>query len=384
MANYTNLNIGMLRGIYALIESRNGLIEVGLAAGTDAALSADRRLFVNSNHKCRNAEDTQSMLSSILYSMKRINGDNVHSDKIHTLLTSSIIAIHMFNWINIEDGDVDCSDDALEIDAPPKFDNEVSFSDITAAATVIISTKLSFYNTNHHVGVGTMNSFVKKTLIAMIQLNDNELAEAYPIVHMIGHWASTHHVLKDLGISNVLDKPRFHPYTVSRMNITRDISLRISSFPAGTGKLAFCVAACKRLLSSRIAPYVRFVQNLGEIADAAIEVKRGGVRYHVGSAFLSGTKRVDTYDDLMLRFLGRLITFIKVVYPKSTLAKSSVCKDIASVHDDYDDAFEILCRSYSESMRTPAQSIIDRLNVDVDVEGELDVSELKAKFNNIA
>lgn len=375
----------LLRNFYRVMAGPDGHIELGLSAGTDASLDAVRKLHVSEVSRINN-ENTQrvderymGIPAAVQYSISHLNVVANLSPKIEAFRVASVIAVHSFNWITETNNDIVIARDAVP--GTYVYNGEITHAHIINAATIILATKLNFFSSNHHTGQGRLSGFAKKAAVNLLNLSENETIEICSYIHSAGHWADSRAVFFDLSINGAIDVVRFHRTTVSRVSVSRDIEIRTVSYPAGTAKLAFCVAAGRRLVNSRLAPYIPWINHLNEIVAAANLVKANPLRYHIGSAYLTNNPRILDVDEVMSRYLGRLVTFVTVVYSRSTLAKAAVCKDAATSYDDYDDTFENLCRAYLDSINTPVAEIIEAITAGFVVGEPQDIAAVKNAFN---
>lgn len=80
-------------------------------------------------------------------------------------------------------------------------------------ATLICATKVNWFKTNHHTGAegNSVMNYTRKTI--NIVLGTQNFSEHLSVVHRIGHWASTKHVLTQLGVKNIEETSPLIPPT---------------------------------------------------------------------------------------------------------------------------------------------------------------------------
>jgi hypothetical protein len=71
--------------------------------------------------------------------------------------------------------------------------------------TILNATKISWWQTNHHVGTRRTTTYVKKACDTAFPTGIIDRVDCLGIVHNAGHWVSTHMVLWHLGINTGMD-----------------------------------------------------------------------------------------------------------------------------------------------------------------------------------
>jgi len=176
----------------------DGMAEVGIAVGTDKGLPEERKLRVLSS----GSREERIMYAAASASLIR---DVEHSQ----MVIAAGVAAEKFKLFKQkkESTDPDCD---VIIDSEPKADvlakaNEPGFQavgkDILVnkvdedAFAVIIATKVTFWQSNHHTGGGKLAHYAKKVYDIKFRgtnVQDQISSDAATSdVHMIGHWAST-------------------------------------------------------------------------------------------------------------------------------------------------------------------------------------------------
>jgi len=114
--------------------------------------------------------------------------------------------------------------------------------DLGPAVTLILATKLNWWQTNHHTGQGGMSPYIVK--VTNVLLPDMDAENKCELTHTLGHWASTRACLNILKI-RCLAADRMNNVVVKAQNVnvevTDDMLIRVKSMPAGTAKHALCM-----------------------------------------------------------------------------------------------------------------------------------------------
>jgi hypothetical protein len=130
----------------------------------------------------------------------------------------------------------------------------LTVENITFAVTLILATKINFWQMNHHVGSVGGSAFINKVM-AML-LGTAAIPEDITVAHSFGHWCSTHVVFEIIGIVTRIEvAPIVAGAEVNRarIHITDDFKLRIQGMPAGAAKHGLCHAFVKKYSST--APF---------------------------------------------------------------------------------------------------------------------------------
>lgn len=162
-------------------------------------------------------------------------------------------------------------------------------SDMFNSATLpVFMAQVSAWVTNHRVGQGGLNRLMKKifTINPLGAIEDDWRAAVW----RASHWLDTSAVWAAWGIKNILIGDPISKISIPGM--TRDIAIRMKTFPAGVMRLQIAIAVLKRIRSSILARLFPPVLDLAEIWKTALEVSMNPVRYHVGSQFFSGLPQI--------------------------------------------------------------------------------------------
>jgi hypothetical protein len=192
--------------------------------------------------------------------------------------------------------------------------------------TVIVSTKMNWWATNHHMGQPKLTHFVAKSISTLFtQINKDTIQQdIIQSVHRIGHWASTHVVLNIMGIYIGKSVVRYLTAVIGKWNekqLTSDFILRIFSGPSGTAPSYLIHATLSRFYKNKVlltCPYLGYLldaaKDLKKAADRAIKAKTLDPcgSYHMGAEYLSGKPRLGTLSNL--RTLNLRMPFLRTNY----------------------------------------------------------------------
>ncbi|APG78068.1 hypothetical protein [Beihai sesarmid crab virus 4] len=342
----------------------NGSVFVGVSTGVDRALPIDTKLrHLDKRYDYKSAEHIITAISHVDQSLL----DNAEFGK---LIVGAIIFIYTAKLVDIS------SDDVVKVSGSggSTFTGTIDESDISEAGTVVIATKITFFQTNHHVGTGQFTGFAAKVFNTIFAPRNVDVDMARTVFHTIGHWASTHAVLAALGYRNLK-----HVNLVGgkiTVGLSEDVKMRLGSYPAGTAKIGLAVACLRKAVTHPIFPLIydkHQIELLKEMSDA---IKGNPVAHHMGAFFLLDGDPAEIDEDAIGVLRDKLFTFIIKVYPKSTLAKSPIIPRDPSNLENYDDIFAMACQQYVTNVNNVVtkeiKDIIDSIkpsaqNVDANV-----------------
>lgn len=205
------------------------------------------------------------------------------------------------------------------------------------ARLVIVASKVNWYQTNHHTGQGRVAGYFKKALdsIGLSEADEKEVNALW----IMCHWANTKSLLKEFGVSGGITTDHFDvvlPDWVGNEdeegNIwgepTRDVTLRLESFPSGTATIALVSRACQMIKGS---VYARVVPRSAlpaycDLAAVCSNILSDKARFHVGSHYLTGLAQlVAPQPDIVLQGVAK--AFLSNVVRDSSISRSpSVAK----------------------------------------------------------
>lgn len=191
---------------------------------------------------------------------------------------------------------------------------------LNAICSLVLATKVNFWNTNHHTSTG--NNPLPPVIMKIVNtVNDIvHVTLTKEAIHTYGHWASTLQTFKYFGKTvRETEVIGIRKYTVEAND---DIKLRMDALPAGCHKIAFCNQVFNLIMKSTLHAFLtdNMVKIMTETMKLFYEIKRDDTRYHVGSMYLTGERRL-TYDDNTSPG-GMAICYITHILPISTLARS--------------------------------------------------------------
>lgn len=342
--------IGEALGQDDLLVEANGPFEFGISATSEAGV--DPTCSVNFAYSNR-------QLVRWCHALFRREG--IADAKLLRAFTAGILFIKR-NVLHDASCNVTVGNSAPVAQADVEWANtfELSREDMAIGATLAFSTKVTFWQTNHHVGQGRLAGYFRKyALITFKGVAENTLAR---VGWILGHAMSTKRALKQLGVPNIDD-----PWNrVAGLNFGRDVMVRIAGVPAGCAKLAFVAAAADRLLNGMFRTVVAPPVGLEEVIRAYRTVCGNPAPYHIGGAHLTNLERqvaIEVPDHVLIP----LATYVRAVMPDSTLAKAKCIpgEDVTAAHE----WFAVLSSARRALMQA---SIIPQDQIDAIVQAERD------------
>jgi len=232
------------------------------------------------------------------------------------------------------------------------------------AATLIVATKINWWSTNHHVGTPVLSGYAKKTALAVLPVGaikaGGDHKDIATMMRTIGHWCSTRRVLRKLGVRELDGTKGIKVYpesasedgAVVTLNPTADAAQRIDSMPAGTHRHAVAEAIIRRLALHYMAPYSPVINDCPGILRRCRSIRAHPACHHVGAVYLTGSRVAEFVDAEADAVLGRLVSFVRYFFPKSTICSSPhIMKSGAFISDyaDYDANYDRLCSSVKQA-----------------------------------
>lgn len=217
------------------------------------------------------------------------------------------------------------------------------------ALTMVVSTKVNFWQTNYHTGLGN-NVICNKNLLYFYPYNAEERVLMH-VAHYLGHFASTLKVLQIAGFHNLRQAVPFVYNVGASLTLSADMKLGFQSMPAGTEKLAVAFEAAKKLVMSLYAEYCPRLQDFQAIPIIRNQIIADPVRYHISATYLTGQPRAEYTDSDMDLYLGRLGTYVRTVCKTSTLLDSQYMKQYKIYeYEDYDQNFKNVLMRVQEAV----------------------------------
>jgi hypothetical protein len=240
------------------------------------------------------------------------------------------------------------------------------------------STKISWWQTNHHTGAGRVTTYVKKACDTAFPTGMTDRVDCMTIIYNAGHWVSTHMVLWHLGIRTGVEMSSVGRwFLVEGGAVTdarderllffasSDAKMRVTSLPAGTARHALVESAYVQFGSH---PIFGFCQNLSMITDTVEDVQKLRAyaaqqirsqalepsvlcRYHIGADYLlQQTGSARTFKRPAA--LGAIGPVLAYIHPGSSLSNSPhIVKMIGGIKTHpyiqeagYDSQFEAICK----------------------------------------
>lgn len=309
-----------------IIPDINGSIEAGLAVGTDPSLSDDKKIPIV---EAATTQTASRVAAKWAYFTFRDSPDAIR----RAYVSAAVICVQagLCRRIGaIPDGDWRTfnSEAAIGIQGAEsmtaadsnRISSMITKDDMQKALTLIIATKATWWLTNHHTGQGEPIGFTKKVLTA--QYGAHLSAEIVTMAHTIGHWTSTINILTIAEVQSLRRVSDAVPTPNVTVVLTSDSKMRFTSLPAGTHRLVVAYEAAKRLVKSPAIRMCPSAQDFASLPDTRNRLIAEPSRYHIGAQYLTGVARSDYSDMFYESYLGRLGTYVRRMFAKSTLAAS--------------------------------------------------------------
>lgn len=346
MANATtDIKIGDMTITVAMF---NGTQEVGIAVGIDPALDPTLKLPFNGVRHL-NMLASLKLVSEMPLSKKNDRMKEVMYCCAWACYNYRLIAKRIVDGADIWDGDVYDIRDEIAITQPDVDYYKSKAAEFTKGKylTLVLATKANWWMMNHHTGQNIATGYVRKIIDS--NFGDLDVEDMTQIAHAVGHWASTRKVLNLMGIggvgdtSDVLSEELFP----GKVLFSDDFKLRIQSLPAGTHRLAVAEAAARKLGLSPLVVACPGALDFVSLPGLVVAIKRSPASYHIGAQYLTGRRREEYDDNIHETVMGRLGTFVRVMYGRSTLAKSPHFSEVrVASYSDFDTEWDTLLKSY--------------------------------------
>lgn len=362
----------------------NGIAEIGIGAGSDAALTDDYKLRLYRSVVA--AADTADVKAKKLagaavadfYRRMHAHADFAPANLMRAYLTAAYAFVYAGALSQTSrDDNAPPDGDILIIpadQAPPELTQET----ITVALEMVgppemmlqalmlgAATKVCMWTSNHHTGSArSPHPYITRCLgtlsIAATIGGDNNCKITF--AHTIGHWLSTRRILAKLGAKGVATNDAPALGLAERFEFANDLRVRVQSLPATCHPLSLAVECSRPLLASplvvalgSLVPYRVLFQTYRQMMDGD-----DYAQYHPGCRYLKndhgGLAPVAVASSIWESTLGRAATYVEVLMPGSTLLRSPRLAERAYVGKwDYDPQFQMLCRNFKTMMADPAQ-----------------------------
>ena len=219
--------------------------------------------------------------------------------------------------------------------------------------SLIIATKINYFNTNHCTGQGAVSHFIQKVLTTLFDDIASEVPEEdlKSTAHRIGHWASTHVCFGILRIKtgrNISVLPCAVRFVANAGTLATDFLVRSEAFPAGMAAHGIVYACLAKYGMSKVLFYVprveevtactKEVEDLKEAVNTAREDGNVDPRAlgHVGSMYLTGRPRVAMKTVAPIGVIG---LFLYHLHPASSMTKSLLITRKSASGSGYDKAY---------------------------------------------
>ena len=239
----------------------------------------------------------------------------------------------------------------------PALDYLLSYVDsevVNRVMSLIVATKINYFNTNHHTGQGAVSHFIQKVLATLFSDISNEVAEEdmKNTAHRIGHWASTHVCFGILNIRtgrSVSVLPCAVRFGREAGTLATDFLVRSDALPAGMAAHGIVHACLSKYGMSKVLFYMPRVEEVTACAKEVEELKQAVTQAkedraidpralgHVGSMYLTGRARVPLKTIAPIGVIG---PFLYHLHPASSMTKSPLITRKSATGSGYDKAYD--------------------------------------------
>jgi hypothetical protein len=209
-------------------------------------------------------------------------------------------------------------------------------------ATLLVSTKIAWWLTNHHVGQepGQIKSYCGKVvrLDAALTASDVDKYELRNAIWALGKYCVTIPVLRALGVGDLIDitdvnyPKREVPLKELTFSGAEDVKLRMVARPAGTADPCTYLAIARMAGASMFSVLLPAIAKYDEIVKIEEDIKAQPARYHMGAQFLTGRARIESHrNQFTEEQKDQLAAFVYAIAPHGNLAKAEVIPSLALV-----------------------------------------------------
>ncbi|APG78076.1 hypothetical protein [Wuhan insect virus 15] len=335
----------------------NGNLEVGLAVGLDSGLPESEHLPI-----LREKSLTEALQNVVNWLATQFPASSLTEFRLqyagaYAIMASGLLCTRNSGGNDVPDGDWAYTSTAT---APPAnasqaikdaVVNPLSSVEVADVLIGILSTKVNWWQTNHHTGQGKIQGYAAKVLTA--KWPNQSQATMTTLFHRMGHWTSTIAVLRLAGIGSLKATTTVFTPSITPI-LSSDVKLRFDSAPAGTHKTAVAKAGAARLVRSAAAVFCPGISEFGVLVGKMRAVMADPARHHIGAAYLTGERGADFADSEAEAFLGRIGSFLRTFAPKSTLCQSPHLEaGRVSSYQDYDADFDNSCKNMKTQQIRP-------------------------------
>lgn len=312
----------------------NGPSEFGLAVNVDPKLTTDKRLAIPPPGK---TDDPKQWLA-----MAFAYCDFSETGECRRYFDDGLYLVVLHNWGNFAvdetgtqymetDSDyvvrANARDGPFERNIMPRINaSSARLADITYAgqiAGLVLSTKINFWQTNHHTGQGVPVGYVAKVMRSILgegSVNNAHYAEA---LHRLGHYVSTLAFFKSVKPTTTWRQINGWSVVANFPALAADTKLRMDAFPAGTARVGLVHNAFIRIAKTPYAGFLGGVQGLSAIKELVADIRSDPARFHVGASYLVGvpTRPMTAVDDFHVALAS---AFVNIAMRGTTLSKAMV------------------------------------------------------------
>ena len=372
-------NLASLQSVYTNLPRINGNFEVGIAVGQDPSLPDNQKLTVlssNAQHEHQRVvaincavnifKDRPNWMKDIAASAALaivdcgLIGYRSDLDLEKRMLDSSSFEIPAAH--RVVDGDwtvISTAPSRVEGDYVP----QITENSMRNALSVVVATKIMWYSTNHHLGGHVASGYLVKLIRAKYPDTAGNIGEWSELAHVIGHWPSTVGIIRKLEVPGVKQFVSHITNPPSRLTIAEDALLRTRSTPAGTHRTAIAYAGVKRLATSSYAMFCPDVASLAGIKEVYEGILTDPAAHHVGADYLCGRRSEGWSDMLANGWLGRIGTFLFIMFRNNTLLQSPhLTETKIRSYEDYSPEWERVLLQIAATAASAQGRIMQEIN----------------------
>ena len=371
-------NLAHVQAVFANLPRANGNFEVGIAVGQDPSLPDNQKLTLLSSN-------AQHELQRVVAINCAVNIFRERAPWVKDVTASAALAIVDCGLVGYR-SDTDITLRVLEYPefvipvanrvadgdwsviqtAPQRLEGEyvpnITEASMRNALSVVMVTKIMWYLNNHHLRGHVITGYLAKLIRAKYPDTAGNTAEWGDLAHVIGHWPGTIEILRRLEVPNIKHFVSHIANPPSILTIA-DALLRTRSTPAGTHRAAIAYAGVKRLAASSYAVFCPDVTSLANIKAVYDGITRDPAAHHIGSDYLC-SRRAEGWSDMIANgWLGRIGTFLSVMFRNNTLLQSPHLTEAKiRSYDDYSPEWERVLMQIAASATLAQGRVMQEIN----------------------
>lgn len=249
-----------------VLPDMNGDFEAGIAADSDPSIADHEKLRIDPRYG-KTMNGSAFLTAADLYDRLKSSGNYTESDL--KWLTAAAFAVTKCGLLGYTGSIVSPVPDGDWVTAQLRVPSNATKTAVTAilrqatmkaCTTLAIATKVNWFSSNHHTGVGGLSGYALKVANNIYDRYKDEMGEPNraSVMHTIGHWCSTRVILSDISIdqgllihNDLIPTTRmFGPRPIAAI----DVTIRLTGMPAGRARLGLLFAMLARFARSGLLP----------------------------------------------------------------------------------------------------------------------------------